>query len=96
MHSRTGIIHLDVKSMNLLLTRNGEVKITDFGLSRVKASVRRSGVERGGGGVDLPIGSLPWMAPELVNDDAPSLASDVYSFSVSQASREAAAGWRRS
>ena len=74
---------LDVKSMNMLLTRQAEVKITDFGLSRVKHEAYRGHTESEGEGAGLPIGSLPWMAPELVNDEPPTLASGTFRASAS-------------
>lgn len=68
------IIHRDLKSPNILLGTNvREVKITDFGLSRL---LQGSFVHTG------PGGTPEWMAPELLRQDAFEEQSDVYSFGV--------------
>lgn len=69
------IMHLDLKSLNLLLDGTGTVKLADFGLSVVKSEIE--------GSQGKAIGSLPYMAPELMVDDPyPDKACDVYSFYV--------------
>lgn len=69
------IMHLDLKSLNLLLDATGTVKLADFGLSVVKSEIE--------GSQGKAIGSLPYMAPELMVDDPyPDKACDVYSFYV--------------
>lgn len=69
------IMHLDLKSLNLLLDRAGTVKIADFGLSVVKSEIE--------GSEGKAIGSLPYMAPELMVDEpVPDKCCDVYSFYV--------------
>jgi serine/threonine-protein kinase CTR1 len=68
------IIHRDLKSPNILLGTNvREVKITDFGLSRLRVS---SFVNTG------PGGTPEWMAPELLRQDPFDEQSDVFSFGV--------------
>ncbi|KAG0224578.1 hypothetical protein BGW41_005044 [Actinomortierella wolfii] len=53
-----GFLHRDLKSMNVLLTRNMEAKLCDFGMATVKiCSVSKSTAPRKG--------SFRWMAPEL-------------------------------
>ncbi|KAF9582143.1 hypothetical protein BGW38_000589 [Lunasporangiospora selenospora] len=65
MHSKD-IIHCDIKSSNILLTQFGDAKICDFGCAR------RTGEKDTGG-------TLPWMAPELIQDPPQySQKSDVY------------------
>jgi hypothetical protein len=67
---RAGLIHGDVKPSNVMLARDGSVKLIDFGLSR-----RNDDTSPGGG-------TPGYMAPELPRGDGHSAASDVYAFAV--------------
>eukprot|EP00179_Madagascaria_erythrocladioides_P025977 CAMPEP_0198327354 /NCGR_PEP_ID=MMETSP1450-20131203/14641_1 /TAXON_ID=753684 ORGANISM="Madagascaria erythrocladiodes, Strain CCMP3234" /NCGR_SAMPLE_ID=MMETSP1450 /ASSEMBLY_ACC=CAM_ASM_001115 /LENGTH=825 /DNA_ID=CAMNT_0044031395 /DNA_START=242 /DNA_END=2719 /DNA_ORIENTATION=+ len=68
------IIHRDLKSPNILLGSNvHEVKVTDFGLSRLRVATY---VNTG------PGGTPEWMAPELLRQDPFDEMSDVFSFGV--------------
>ncbi|CDF40784.1 Serine/threonine protein kinase [Chondrus crispus] len=67
------VIHRDVKSPNILLGTNvREVKITDFGLSRLRVNSY----------INTARGTPEWMAPELLRQDAFNEKSDVFSFGV--------------
>ncbi|KAE9103302.1 hypothetical protein PF010_g13778 [Phytophthora fragariae] len=73
LHSRTpGVIHRDLKSNNILLTKHLEPKLTDFGVSRgVVESTMTSGV-----------GTPYWTAPEVLEGERYTEKSDIYSFGV--------------
>ncbi|MCE8162849.1 MAG: protein kinase [Candidatus Moeniiplasma glomeromycotorum] len=69
-----GIIHRDLKSMNILLANNYQVKISDFGLSKTKTVSSSQSKDM--------VGTLRWMAPELLRGKKYSEQSDIYSLGM--------------
>src|SRR6185369_3068376 len=55
------VIHRDLKSDNVLLTKTMEIKLCDFGLARVKENIASNSMFS----TTNAAGTLPWMAPEL-------------------------------
>ncbi|KAI5435486.1 serine/threonine-protein kinase CTR1 [Lathyrus oleraceus] len=68
------IVHWDLKSPNLLVDKNWNVKVCDFGLSRFKANTFLSSKS--------VTGTPEWMAPEFLRGEPTNEKSDVYSFGV--------------
>ena len=74
-HER-GIIHRDLKPSNVFLTRDGQVKILDFGLARVEASAgETTDVKTTPGTV---MGTLGYMSPEQRRGEAVDARTDIY------------------
>ncbi len=71
------IVHGDFKPDNILMGRDGRVRVADFGLSQLTA--RPTGLVRSGDTVGTP----EYMAPEVLRGAAPSRSSDVYAFAHS-------------
>jgi len=74
------IIHRDIKGANVLVDNKGNIKISDFGISkRVEASALMHAP--GGGHMHRPSlqGSVFWMAPEVVKQTAYTRKADIWS-----------------
>jgi eukaryotic-like serine/threonine-protein kinase len=71
-----GLVHRDVKPQNVLLSREGEVKVTDFGIAR---SLH---VEHGVTQTGTVLGTGEYLAPEQASGKPVSPATDVYSLGV--------------
>ncbi|MBL9137056.1 MAG: protein kinase [Verrucomicrobiales bacterium] len=76
---RHGVIHRDIKPANLLLTRDGIVKIADFGLARHLDDTLAGGLTR----TNVAIGTPDFLAPEAWTPDVPlDGRADIYAVGV--------------
>jgi TPR repeat protein/tRNA A-37 threonylcarbamoyl transferase component Bud32 len=72
------ILHRDIKSLNCLVDHCNVVKISDFGLAKIKYETSSANSKQKTGA----IGTLSWMAPELFKIANYTKACDVYSFGI--------------
>jgi len=73
-HER-GIVHRDIKPQNVMLLRDGTIKITDFGIARFARSESRTITDRA-------IGSVHYISPEQAKGDSVDHRADLYSVGV--------------
>jgi Tfp pilus assembly protein PilF/predicted Ser/Thr protein kinase len=67
-----GIVHRDLKPENIMVTRDGVIKLMDFGLSHLQAASTLT--EEG-----TTLGTVPYMSPEQVSGHAADARSDLFS-----------------
>lgn len=70
-----GVIHRDIKPHNILITRNGRVKVTDFGIAQAVSEVTMS--QSG-----TMIGSVHYLAPEQARGGVIGATADIYSLGI--------------
>jgi hypothetical protein len=70
---RRGITHRDVKPGNVLIGEDGQVKLTDFGISRNVSEVTMTSS-------GMILGTPAYMAPEIATGDPVTTASDLWGF----------------
>ncbi len=69
-----GIIHRDIKPQNIMLLRDGTIKVGDFGIAALENEMYESDGQA--------IGSVHYIAPEQARGECPDARSDIYSLGI--------------
>ena len=77
-HER-GIVHRDIKPANLRLTSDGRLKILDFGLAQLLPQIGDMGTNATETVPGEITGTIPYMAPEILQGEKASASSDIWS-----------------
>ena len=70
-----GIIHRDIKPQNILVKADGTIKVSDFGIAQAGDALQLTKV-------DSVMGSVHYLAPELVRGEGASQQSDIYAMGI--------------
>ena len=70
-----GIVHRDVKSDNIMITAANQAKVMDFGLAKLKGSLKLTKSSS-------TVGTLAYMAPEQIEGREVDARSDIFSYGI--------------
>lgn len=72
---KKGIVHRDIKSQNIMITKDRKAKIMDFGLAKIKTGkqISKSGTI---------VGTISYMSPEQAKGEAVDHRADIWSFGI--------------
>jgi serine/threonine protein kinase/photosystem II stability/assembly factor-like uncharacterized protein len=79
------IVHRDLKGANVVITHDGRVKVLDFGLARRLDKTTVDAITRSQASVERDrsiVGTLPYMAPEVLTGETGGYQSDVWAMGV--------------
>src|SRR6202162_411902 len=80
-----GVIHRDIKTANVVITPAGQVKVLDFGLARFYSDTELADATRSdesATNANTVVGTLPYIAPEILRGEQASTRSDIWSLGV--------------
>lgn len=75
---RRGIVHRDVKPQNVLVGRDGSIKLTDFGIASVYKDINAERLTTTG----MTLGTVQYYAPEQAQGEIVTPAADVYALGI--------------
>ena len=68
-----GIVHRDIKPQNIMILKDGTIKVADFGIAALESAQEKKS--------DQTVGSVHYIAPEQARGEQPDPRSDIYSLS---------------
>jgi len=74
---KIGIIHRDIKPENILISRDGRIKVADFGLARNTSMAQTMTAES-----SVILGSVSYLSPEQVQRGVADSRSDIYAIGI--------------
>lgn len=69
-----GIVHRDIKPQNIMMLKDGTIKVADFGIAALESAQEKKS--------DQTVGSVHYIAPEQARGEQPDPRSDIYSLGV--------------